>query len=112
MIDKRKLLASTLADPNNPAKFKALSRDSSNFGALYEGFRNFERDLGRLQVRHTLLHLTQSVLSRADVKYVLAEQTYIELNATAFRKICKKWDKACRRQADRFGESRRAFQNH
>ncbi|GAA5875364.1 hypothetical protein JCM16303_000599 [Sporobolomyces ruberrimus] len=81
LIDKRKLLASTLADPNNPAKFKALSRDSSNFGALYEGFRNFERDLGRLQ-------------------------TYIELNATAFRKICKKWDKACRRQADRFGESR------
>ncbi|GAA6062254.1 hypothetical protein JCM10212_001768 [Sporobolomyces blumeae] len=81
LIDKRKLLASTLADPSNPAKFKALSRDSSNFGALYEGFRNFERDLGRLQ-------------------------TYIELNATAFRKICKKWDKACRRQADRSGETR------
>lgn len=36
-------------------------------------------------------------------------QTYIELNATAFRKICKKWDKACRRQADRFGESRRTL---
>lgn len=33
-------------------------------------------------------------------------QTYIELNATAFRKICKKWDKACRRQADRFGDTR------
>ncbi|GAA5941057.1 uncharacterized protein JCM15063_000635 [Sporobolomyces koalae] len=82
LIDKRKLLASTLADPNNPTKFKALTRDSSNFGALYEGFVNFERDLGRLQ-------------------------TYIELNATAFRKICKKWDKACRRQADRFGESSR-----
>ncbi|BGP13882.1 hypothetical protein JCM10213_002521 [Rhodosporidiobolus nylandii] len=79
LIDKRKLLTAQLQDPN--AMVKALSRDSSSFGALYEGFRNFERDLGRLQ-------------------------TYIELNATAFRKICKKWDKACRRQADRFGDTR------
>ncbi|GAA5885473.1 hypothetical protein JCM6882_009633 [Rhodosporidiobolus microsporus] len=79
LIDKRKLLTASLQDPNG--KVKALSRDSSSFGALYEGFRNFERDLGRLQ-------------------------TYIELNATAFRKICKKWDKACRRQADRFGDTR------
>ncbi|GAA6027089.1 hypothetical protein JCM8097_006102 [Rhodosporidiobolus ruineniae] len=79
LIDKRKLLTASLQDPSG--KVKALSRDSSSFGALYEGFRNFERDLGRLQ-------------------------TYIELNATAFRKICKKWDKACRRQADRFGDTR------
>ncbi|BGP37936.1 phosphate system positive regulatory protein pho81 [Rhodotorula kratochvilovae] len=79
LIDKRKLLTASLSEPNG--KTKALSRDSSSFGALYEGFRNFERDLGRLQ-------------------------TYIELNATAFRKICKKWDKACRRQADRFGDTR------
>ncbi|GAA5978148.1 hypothetical protein JCM10908_004246 [Rhodotorula pacifica] len=79
LIDKRKLLTASLSDPDG--KVKALSRDSSSFGALYEGFRNFERDLGRLQ-------------------------TYIELNATAFRKICKKWDKACRRQADRFGDTR------
>ncbi|TNY19802.1 cyclin-dependent protein kinase inhibitor [Rhodotorula diobovata] len=79
LIDKRKLLTASLSEPNG--KVKALSRDSSSFGALYEGFRNFERDLGRLQ-------------------------TYIELNATAFRKICKKWDKACRRQADRFGDTR------
>ncbi|GAA5830339.1 hypothetical protein JCM11251_001314 [Rhodosporidiobolus azoricus] len=79
LIDKRKLLTASLQDPNG--KVKALSRDSSSFGALYEGLRNFERDLGRLQ-------------------------TYIELNATAFRKICKKWDKACRRQADRFGDTR------
>ncbi|GJN88570.1 hypothetical protein Rhopal_001536-T1 [Rhodotorula paludigena] len=79
LIDKRKLLTATLSEPNG--KVKALSRDSSSFGALYEGFRNFERDLGRLQ-------------------------TYIELNATAFRKICKKWDKACRRQADRFGDTK------
>ncbi|GAA5848597.1 hypothetical protein JCM8547_004567 [Rhodosporidiobolus lusitaniae] len=79
LIDKRKLLEASLHDPSG--KLKALSRDSSSFGALYEGFRNFERDLGRLQ-------------------------TYIELNATAFRKICKKWDKACRRQADRFGDTR------
>ncbi|KAM0792180.1 hypothetical protein ACM66B_004877 [Microbotryomycetes sp. NB124-2] len=79
LIDKRKLLTASLSDANG--KVKALSRDSSSYGALYEGFRNFERDLGKLQ-------------------------TYIELNATAFRKICKKWDKACRRQADRFGDKR------
>ncbi|ORY78483.1 hypothetical protein BCR35DRAFT_103466 [Leucosporidium creatinivorum] len=79
LIDKRKLLTASLSDASG--KVKALSRDSSSYGALYEGFRNFERDLGRLQ-------------------------TYIELNATAFRKICKKWDKACRRQADRFGDQR------
>ncbi|KAK4048708.1 phosphate system positive regulatory protein pho81 [Microbotryomycetes sp. JL221] len=79
LIDKRKLLTASLSD--SQGKVKPLSRDSSSYGALYEGFRNFERDLGRLQ-------------------------TYIELNATAFRKICKKWDKACRRQADRFGDKR------
>lgn len=48
LIDKRKLLTASLSDANG--KVKALSRDSSSYGALYEGFRNFERDLGRLQV--------------------------------------------------------------
>ncbi|SGY75482.1 BQ5605_C005g03428 [Microbotryum silenes-dioicae] len=79
LIDKRKLLTASLSDSSG--KSKVLSRESSIYGALHEGFRNFERDLGRLQA-------------------------YIELNATAFRKICKKWDKACRRQADRFGDAR------
>lgn len=49
LIDKRKLLTASLSDASG--KVKALSRDSSSYGALYEGFRNFERDLGRLQVR-------------------------------------------------------------
>jgi hypothetical protein len=48
LIDKRKLLTASLSDASG--KVKALSRDSSSYGALYEGFRNFERDLGRLQV--------------------------------------------------------------
>lgn len=48
LIDKRKLLQASLSDAHG--KVKALSRDSSSYGALYEGFRNFERDLGRLQV--------------------------------------------------------------
>lgn len=52
LIDKRKLLTASLSDASG--KVKALSRDSSSYGALYEGFRNFERDLGRLQVRHSL----------------------------------------------------------
>ncbi|KAI5479290.1 CDK inhibitor PHO81 [Pseudohyphozyma bogoriensis] len=76
LIDKRKLLQASLSD--SQGKVKALTRESSSFGALYEGFRNFERDLGRLQA-------------------------FVELNATGFRKILKKWDKACRRQADGFG---------
>ncbi|SCV69297.1 BQ2448_2317 [Microbotryum intermedium] len=80
LIDKRKLLTASLS--HSSGKSKVLSSESSIYGALHEGFRNFERDLGRLQA-------------------------YIELNATAFRKICKKWDKACRRQADRFGDARR-----
>lgn len=45
-----------------------LSRDSACFIALYEGLRYFERDLSKLQ-------------------------NYIEMNATGFRKILKKWDK-------------------
>ncbi|KAM0756333.1 SPX-domain-containing protein [Meredithblackwellia eburnea MCA 4105] len=80
LIDKRKLLQASLSD--SQGKVKGLSRDSSSYGALYEGFRNFERDLGRLQA-------------------------YVEMNATAFRKILKKWDKACRRQADHFGQRRK-----
>lgn len=99
LIDKRKLLTASLSDANG--KVKALSRDSSSYGALYEGFRNFERDLGRLQVG------LNASRSPRPPNLIFAEQTYIELNATAFRKICKKWDKACRRQADRFGDQRR-----
>lgn len=49
LIDKRKLLQASLSD--SQGKVKPLNRDSSSYGALYEGFRNFERDLGRLQVR-------------------------------------------------------------
>lgn len=49
LIDKRKLLQTSLSDAQG--KVKPLNRDSSSYGALYEGFRNFERDLGRLQVR-------------------------------------------------------------
>jgi CDK inhibitor PHO81 len=52
LIDQRKLLQARVAGTTTlNGAVPSLSRDSSNYGALYEGFRNFERDLGRLQVR-------------------------------------------------------------
>ncbi len=51
LIDQRKLLQARVAGTTTlNGNVPSLSRDSSNYGALYEGFRNFERDLGRLQV--------------------------------------------------------------
>lgn len=50
-----------------------LSQDSPAFYALYEGFRYFEKDLSKLQ-------------------------QFIEINATGFRKILKKWDKRSKSQ--------------
>ena len=51
----------------------SLSRDSPSFIALIEGFRYFEKDLNKLQ-------------------------QFIEVNATGFRKILKKWDKRSKSQ--------------
>lgn len=51
----------------------AISRDSPSFIALIEGFRYFEKDLSKLQ-------------------------QFIEVNATGFRKILKKWDKRSKSQ--------------
>lgn len=50
-----------------------ISKDSPAFYALYEGFRYFEKDLSKLQ-------------------------QFIEINATGFRKILKKWDKRSKSQ--------------
>lgn len=50
-----------------------LSKDSPSYVALYEGFRYFEKDLSKLQ-------------------------QFIEINATGFRKILKKWDKRSKSQ--------------
>lgn len=50
-----------------------LSKDSPSFYALYEGFRYFDKDLSKLQ-------------------------QFIEVNATGFRKILKKWDKRSKSQ--------------
>ncbi|KAN0064831.1 phosphate system positive regulatory protein pho81 [Thecaphora frezii] len=50
-----------------------LSKESPSFVALYEGFRYFEKDLSKLQ-------------------------QFIEINATGFRKILKKWDKRSKSQ--------------
>lgn len=50
-----------------------ISKDSPAFYALYEGFRYFEKELSKLQ-------------------------QFIEINATGFRKILKKWDKRSKSQ--------------
>lgn len=50
-----------------------LSKASPSFFALYEGFRYFDKDLSKLQ-------------------------QFIEVNATGFRKILKKWDKRSKSQ--------------
>ena len=50
-----------------------LSKESPSYVALYEGFRYFEKDLSKLQ-------------------------QFIEINATGFRKILKKWDKRSKSQ--------------
>lgn len=57
------------------------------WSAVEEGFRLLERDLGKIQVfvyRRTCFWLayTNSTF-----------QQFIEINATGFRKILKKWDK-------------------
>ncbi|KAK0530989.1 phosphate system positive regulatory protein pho81 [Tilletia horrida] len=56
-----------------PRIVRRISKDSPSFIALYEGFRYFEKDLSKLQ-------------------------QFIELNATGFRKILKKWDKRSKSQ--------------
>lgn len=50
-----------------------MSKESPSFFALYEGFRYFDKDLSKLQ-------------------------QFIEVNATGFRKILKKWDKRSKSQ--------------
>jgi CDK inhibitor PHO81 len=64
------------------AQQTAASRLSSRYIALEEGFRQFSRDLSKLQVRaHKLL---------SDIRALTLFQQFIEINATAFSKILKK----------------------
>lgn len=79
LIDKRKTVQAHLAG--------TLSRDSACFIALYESLRYFERDLSKLQVSARSWRFP---CRRAEY---LCPQNYIEMNATGFRKILKKWDK-------------------
>ncbi|CAO1628880.1 unnamed protein product [Sympodiomycopsis kandeliae] len=67
LTDKRSLITA------KRGAIAKLSKESPAFYALYEGFRYFEKDLGKLQ-------------------------QFIEINATGFRKILKKWDKRSKSQ--------------
>lgn len=57
---------------------------------MEEGFRLLERDLAKLLV--SIVSMVEC--ARADPLY----QQFIELNATGFRKILKKWDKRSKSQ--------------
>jgi CDK inhibitor PHO81 len=56
------------------------------WSAVEEGFRVLERDLGKLQV-YVLSYCPFQVTDPSPF------QQFIEMNATGFRKILKKWDK-------------------
>ena len=55
--------------------------------AVEEGFRLLEKDLGKLQVRQLPIGLISTHLN------LRVSQQFIEINATGFRKILKKFDK-------------------
>jgi len=61
------------------------TQDHVEWSAVEEGFRLLERDLGKLQVYRVAI-VTPRI-------YMNLLQQFIEINATGFRKILKKWDK-------------------
>ena len=65
LITKKRHL---IALANRPVGHNVITRDTPSLVTLLEGFRYFEKDLSKLQ-------------------------QFIEINATGFRKILKKWDK-------------------
>ena len=69
-----------------------LATDHVEWTAVEEGFRLLERDLARLLVRERRDRTTYM-----DI-YFPPSQQFIELNATGFRKILKKWDKRSKSQ--------------
>jgi len=70
---KRHLIALATRATSDGTHSMRLTRDTPSLVALLEGFRYFEKDLAKLQ-------------------------QFIEINATGFRKILKKWDKRFKSQ--------------
>lgn len=70
---KRHLIALATRAPGQAHKGMRLTPDTPSLVTLLEGFRYFEKDLSKLQ-------------------------QFIEINATGFRKILKKWDKRFKSQ--------------
>jgi CDK inhibitor PHO81 len=68
-----------------------LATDHVEWTAVEEGFRLLERDLARLLVRGRCSWKTYTDID-------LSSQQFIEVNATGFRKILKKWDKRSKSQ--------------
>ena len=68
-----------------------LATDHVEWTAVEEGFRLLERDLAKLLVG-------RGILANAHVVIDTPCQQFIELNATGFRKILKKWDRRSKSQ--------------
>ncbi|QRV91468.1 cyclin-dependent kinase inhibitor [Ceratobasidium sp. AG-Ba] len=77
LLSKRKAAAqrSGISNVNEP---------NGEWRTVDEGFRLLERDLAKLQV---------GIFSGRVLVFMDTAQNFIELNATGFRKILKKWDK-------------------
>lgn len=84
LISKKRVLIAMATHRVAGAKAMRITRNTPSLVALLEGFRYFEKDLAKLQVRVVPV-------------YALTQQ-FIEINATGFRKILKKWDKRSKSQ--------------
>lgn len=73
LISKRRHLIALATHAYGSNKTMRVTRETPSLVALLEGFRYFQKDLGKLQ-------------------------QFIEINATGFRKILKKWDKRFKSQ--------------
>jgi CDK inhibitor PHO81 len=96
-----KLRLETLLSKRRAAAMRTLpdsseedTRDHVEWNAVEEGLRLLERDLGKLQVRRTY----PLFLDICNVTRLSAPQHFVEVNATGFRKILKKWDKRSKSQ--------------
>jgi CDK inhibitor PHO81 len=69
-----------------PDNVDDTTENQVEWSAVGEGFRVLERDLGKLQV-HAFCCCPFQITDATSY------QQFIEMNATGFRKILKKWDK-------------------
>lgn len=84
LLSKRRAAAARVL----PDESDTTPKDHVEWRAVEEGFRLLERDLAKLQVR---VHMF--CISYSEPLYPSIFQQFVDVNATGFRKILKKWDK-------------------